>query len=396
MRRVGRVACLLASSALVVAACGGGGDDEAATSTTGAAGRTTVTAEATTTTTGPPVAAYRGPGPYAVGVRTFDLADGNKVEVWYPAADGATDGIAKDVYNLASWLPEDLRALVPPDTDGYEQDAYRDVDADPGGPFPLVLFSHGYASFRDQSTFLTTHLASWGMVVAAPDHPSRGLLSVMGGGDPDDATLSVTDLANALALVEAESARKAGPLAGTVDGERIAAIGHSAGGGTILGLASDPGIGPRVDTYVSLASGALTDGDLPGIPSLFMLGTDDDVVVPGTTIDAYERAPSPKRFYSFEGAGHLAFSDICLIGADQGGVLALADAFGIEVPASLERLASDGCSPDETPPPEVWPAINHFTTAHLRAVWGIDTAPVGLTAIGGFDGLAIEERHSPR
>ncbi|MCZ7536604.1 MAG: hypothetical protein M5T61_12335 [Acidimicrobiia bacterium] len=218
----------------------------------------------------------------------------------------------------------------------------------------------------------------------------------MGGGDPDDATLSVTDLANALALVEDESAKPAGPLTGRVDGEHIAAIGHSAGGATILALASDPEIGSRVDTYVSLASGAMTEGELPAIPSLFMLGTDDDVVVPATTVDAYERAPDPKRFYSFEGAGHLAFSDICMIGEDQGGVLALADAFGIEVPESLERLASDGCSPDETPPPDVWPAINHFTTAHLRAVWGIDNPPIGLADTGAFDDLSIEEQHVPQ
>ena len=385
-RALARTSLLLVMSASVVAGCGSGGSDDSAQ-------RTTTTAAATTTTV-PPEGAYSEPGPYQVGVTTLTLDDGNLAEVWYPAAEGAADGKAKDVYSLASWLPEGLRSKVPPDSDGYEQNAYRDVEASDEGPFPVVLFSHGFASFRDQSTFLTTHLASWGMVVAAPDHPSRGLLSVMGGENPDDATLSVTDMKNALAAVDAETSRAGGPLEGIADGDRVAAIGHSAGGRTILGLAADPEVGPRIDTYVSLASGAWDSGELPDVPSLFMSGTGDDIVDPAVTIEAYTSAPAPKRLYQFEGAGHLAFSDICAIGADQGGVLALADTFGIEIPADLRRLASDGCYPDETPPADVWPAVCHFTTAHLRAVWGIDPTPVGLDDVDAFDGLSIEVKHA--
>lgn len=374
---------------LALPACGGSSNQSSAASESGSP------TAAVSTTTVSPVAAYRDPGPYSVGVRTFELTSGNLVEVWYPAADMVTDGLTKDVYTLSSWLPEDLRSQVPSGSDAYEQDAYRDVEVSPDGPFPLVLFSHGFASFRDQSTFLTTHLASWGIVVAAPDHPSRGLLSVMSGSNPDDAALSVADLKDALSLVEAETSKAGGPLFGRVDVDRIAAIGHSAGGGTILGLAADPEVGSRVDTYVSLASGAQPDQALPDTPSLFMSGTDDDVVAPGRTRDAYSRAPDPKRYYSFAGAGHLAFSDVCEIGADQGGVLALAEDFGIEVPDGLKALASDGCFPDETPPPTVWPAVNHFVTAHLRSVWGIDADPVGLEDIKAFNRLSIRERHSP-
>ena len=49
-----------------------------------------------------------------------------------------------------------------------------------GGPFPVVLFSHGYAGFPEQSVSLTTHLARWGFVVVAPDHVERSLDGLLG------------------------------------------------------------------------------------------------------------------------------------------------------------------------------------------------------------------------
>ncbi len=64
----------------------------------------------------------------------------------------------------------------------YVTDAVRDIPASTDGPFPLVLFSHGFAGFRLTSTALTTHLASWGFVVIAPDYLERGLAGVLGEG----------------------------------------------------------------------------------------------------------------------------------------------------------------------------------------------------------------------
>ena len=52
------------------------------------------------------------------------------------------------------------------------------------GAFPVVLFSHGFTGIRVQSSFLMSHLASWGMVVVAPEHPSRDLTNVLGGTAP--------------------------------------------------------------------------------------------------------------------------------------------------------------------------------------------------------------------
>ena len=119
---------------------------------------------------------YTEAGPYPVGVTTLELAAGNKVEVWYPAVEGTTGA---EFYDTRDFVPPAIKALLTADVPArYDYTAGRDaVVAD--GQFPVVLFSHGYSGMRFQSTFLTAHLASWGMVVAAPDNWSRDLFHVL-------------------------------------------------------------------------------------------------------------------------------------------------------------------------------------------------------------------------
>ena len=76
------------------------------------------------------------------------------------------------------------------------------------------------------------------MVVAAPDHWSRDLAHVLGGvlGEPppperDD----VDDLRETRALMAAETESTA-RFAGHVGTDEVAAVGHSAGGGTVARL----------------------------------------------------------------------------------------------------------------------------------------------------------------
>jgi hypothetical protein len=126
---------------------------------------------------------FTNPGPFASGVTTLSLrAGGPLVEVWYPATPASVKGHTRASYNVATWLPPALRALIPAHFDGatYETDAYRGVPV-ASGRFPLVVFTHGYSGFRDQSTFLTTRLASWGFVVAASDLPDNDLTAVLSG-----------------------------------------------------------------------------------------------------------------------------------------------------------------------------------------------------------------------
>ncbi|MEZ5268392.1 MAG: hypothetical protein R2789_07465 [Microthrixaceae bacterium] len=113
-------------------------------------------------------AAYAQPGPYGVGVVTLSLGD-RDMELWYPADPADVEGQDRDTYFVRDFVPAWVERLLDPEVNPpYVTDAVRDVPAATDGPFPLVLFSHGFAGFRLTSTALTTHLASWGFVVIAP------------------------------------------------------------------------------------------------------------------------------------------------------------------------------------------------------------------------------------
>jgi predicted dienelactone hydrolase len=306
------------------------------------------------------------PGIYPVGVTTLTLPTGNLVEVWYPAAEGAT---GSDAYDMRDYVPEAIRALLTTDVPAtYTSPAVRD-SAPADGRFPVVAYSHGLASIRVASTFLTAHLASWGFVVVAPDHPARNLASQLGGAT-ENPPEPADDLRDAIAIVTDPAI--GGDVAAIADVDQLALIGHSAGGGTILTVAGDPG----VDGYVSMASGRLGDADvsMPDVPSLFLAGEVDAVVPPEErTRPAFEAAPSPSTYMLLDGVGHNGFDDFCTLGGGTG-IIGLAEASGLgallDAQPEFRTLGEDGCVPPARPVGESFPVIRHAVTAWLLALFG--------------------------
>ncbi len=312
-----------------------------------------------------------------MGTTTLQLGE-RPVAVWYPAVPGSEVGATKATYDLRTFLPLAEQSKVADLTGAiFTMDAYEGLPAAPG-PFPVVLFSHGFAGYRYQSTFLTTALASWGFVVAAPEHLSRDLTAVLDGristGQSD-----VDDLKQTLALLNAQGADPASPLAGRIDATRVAAVGHSAGGGASFQLADDPANG--IDAVVGLAPAISPEQPVltAAVPSLTMAGTADALI----PVDRIEQAwtagvASPKRFMSLGDVTHLGFTEICLLTPEQGGVLQAAKAAGVSVPDLIARLFADGCDAKYTAAADAFPVIRHATIAEIRAALGIDPAPVGL------------------
>ena len=393
--RHGSIGALAIAAALLAVGCSGGGGDggssseptaPGASSGAGSGGSTPGGEPGSGTTTGP--LAFTGPGPYPVGTLELQAPNG-PITVWYPGEPGQEAGRPAATYDVRSYLPAAEQpkvaaaaALVHP------MDAYADLPAaEPTSqPFPLVLFSHGFCGFRQQSSFLATTIASWGFVVAAPEHAARDLTACLAGTIGQGSSTDVEDLRAAIPVLEAENLREEGPLATVIDTSRVAVVGLSAGGVAAIQMSADPGIA----TYVALAAGS---GTPPAAkPALFITG-EADTVSPAATIEQWWNAsvPSPRQLAALGGVTHLGFTDLCAIAADEGGVFQVAAAAGVTVPEVISQVYGGGCDPSHTPAAAAWPAIRHLTIAQLRSAFGVDPAPVALDAsvADAYDGLTV-------
>jgi predicted dienelactone hydrolase len=354
---------------------------------------TTTAAPTTTVDAATAASAYTEAGPYPVGVTTLTMKSGVKVEVWYPAVAGSK---GTETYDIKEFTPAALTALIKGNTPTtFSYPATRDA-AVADGKYPVVLFSHGFLGWRNYATVLTAHLASWGMVVAAPDHKSRDLphlLEVM-GPTKRPADTSTQELLGALDLLTAQSADATSRFHDRVDTTKVATMGHSAGGGTAWHAALDP----RVSGYVMLATGTIglgggataggttttTAPKLPDKPSLYVAGSADSVV-PAAKVSkpSFDASPAPSAYWLIDGAGHHAFDDICLVGNGLG-IIGVAEKAGLkgflDSTPGIRKLGDDGCHPPATPVKDTTPVVRHSVTAWLRYLLGIDAQPVGLDA----------------
>jgi dienelactone hydrolase len=313
-------------------------------------------------------------GPYNVGVLTIDVPEGKgtpatKVEVWYPAM--AQDGSNKSTattYDLKEWLPEKLRKSLGTKPGAvFSTEASRNAVVLKGAPYPVVLFSHGLGGFRVQSAFLTTHLASWGFVVAAPDHKSRDLAAILDNRIALTGTADVDDLRQTVRALGKSKLRK------QIDLTNLSAIGHSAGANAVVRWSANE---PRVQGIVAMAGGVSSSfATLPDpLRPILFLSAHNDAIVRAQTIQAgYKKSQSPKRLIELNDSGHLVFSDICTIASDQGGILGAAEKLGLPVPPLLKILGTDGCNPPNEPVTKAFPIIKSSVVAELRAIYGAGT-----------------------
>jgi dienelactone hydrolase len=330
----------------------------------------TTTTEAPTTTTIAPGITYAERGPHPVGFLTMTLPAGNQVALWYPAVKGTTGEVT---YDVRDYTPDAIKALLTADIPAtFTIEAGKDAAAEPG-KFPVVIYSHGYSGINVGSSFLTTHLASWGYVVAAPQHPARDLAAATTFAVDRDPQKSTDDILATIELLRTQ------PNANL---DTLVLIGHSAGGGTVLQAADQS---PDVDAYVSLASGAFApEGEtpvLPNKPSLFIGGKLDMVIEAGRTEAAHALAPAPSRLWMIDKVGHNGFDDFCTLG-NGAGIIGLAEASGlgsfIDSNPSFRALGEDGCKPPNIPVTEAWPIIAHAVTAFVREQSGADKVAIGL------------------
>ena len=371
---------------------------------------TSVPAETST----PPLA-YAAQGSHAVGYRVFSTtgAQGQPLTVraWYPAV-GATAETATITYTAPNKFGEQI-------TPGEEITSVGRALADgrpdtTGGPYPLVVFSHGFALSPIDYGTLVEHYASQGYVVLAPEHNESFDGSLTGfWKELIDRPVDINRT-----IDHAEQLSRSGePLAGMIDLDDVAVVGHSYGGYTALAaagaqfdfaaykdrcaaLAADdplkffcaplanesdmamragldevpsglwPSFGdPRITAAISLAGDAYLF-DQRGlaeleVPVMAMGGTIDE----GTPYTwgaklTYDHAGSTnKTLVSFPGAGHFLFLDPC------------ENLPWVENSVYRDAICSDAVW--DTRPLDI---VMHYTTAFLRDTLDADPKARGVLA----------------
>jgi predicted dienelactone hydrolase len=181
-------------------------------------------------------------GTHDIGVRTIEVTDRDRpdilntkpgeptarydrrltLEVWYPARLDSQRSSGGE-YRVITRDPSVTATLI--------GKAVRDADvAASGGPFPLVIVSHGYPGNRFLMSHLTENLASKGFVVVAIDHrdstydDQRDFASTL-YNRPFDQLFVLNEIARQSSAADGGSF-----LTGLVDASRVGLIGYSMGG----------------------------------------------------------------------------------------------------------------------------------------------------------------------
>ena len=169
-------------------------------------------------------------------------------------------------------------------------------NADPAaGRFPLVLFSHGLRGSPERYAAALAGWAAAGFVVAAPFYPHTNEHAEH--FDRADIVNQPGDAAFVIKKVRLLDGTPGDPLAGRIDVDRVAAVGHSAGGYTTAGLFA-AGHPAWLRAGVIIA-GWLAPGAFAGPPAtmLFLQGDRDTVVPLAWGRAAYEAAGRWTKFY---------------------------------------------------------------------------------------------------
>ncbi len=296
-----------------------------------------------------------GKGAHLVGVQTRSFTHKNQLNL--RLADGAATPTYDRQLTLEIWYPATTKSEQPlleyEEVLGIAGDTSRPTipfrfwgraerDASPKASkdlYPLVILSHGYVGSRFLMTYLAEHLASWGYVVAAIDHPE----STFRDPGPFHATLYHRSRDILFVLDQLDLAAQQENTF-SLDASRTALIGYSMGGYGSLNAAgagfseqlaaffkmqtkncsaieqlcaSHPDYlsqaDPRIKAVVAFAPWgknvqAWTAAGLAGLraPTLFIAGDQDDISGYENGIKAiFEEAVNASRYLlTFQGARH--------------------------------------------------------------------------------------------
>ncbi len=304
-----------------------------------------------------PIPQPRPPGgPYPVGTTTWYFVDEDRtdpyapnpgtprrlmVQAWYPATQDSITGppapwmekadiIAPAISKWVELPPFFLDHLV-----YARSDAYPNAQIEESGPYPLILFSHGFGGFRAQNTSQALALVSQGYFVVAVEHTYAAAITVFPDGslashNPDTLPENVSDQVFrsaaedlidqwnddfnfVLRAISRMNLEMESPFFEQIDQERLGLMGHSTGGRAALqfctrdarcraGLVMDPWL---MDQEVE----AFQQG--PGQPFLFMFSENWRSGPQSERFKRYASViPGQTVVFTIAGTGHYDFTDL--------------------------------------------------------------------------------------
>ncbi|REK20808.1 MAG: hypothetical protein DWQ40_04980 [Actinobacteria bacterium] len=316
-------------------------------------------------------------GPETIGTAVFEVTDRMRdelygpspggprelmVQVWYPAIpegdadpeaihaqwDRIAPELAKSV-GLPGWFLNHIRYV--------DSNTFAGLDVAPG-TYPVVVYSHGWKSYRSIALNQIETLVSNGYIVLAPDHTYGAVATVLEDDDlvtydmnaiPDAETVSedvydeaaatlietyAADIVTVLDTLERGSDGAFGALADSADLTRIGIFGHSAGGGAAVSvcltdercdavLGMDAWVEPLPDRTLALSAVK---------PAMFLRSaewqeTQNDAILRGIA----ERSEATAYWIGIDGTGHNDFLMIPLFSP-------LADEMGLKGPIPAGRI----------------------------------------------------------
>lgn len=175
---------------------------------------------------------------------------------------------------------------------------------------PLLVIAHGFDGHPDKFAAFASDLAARGVVVAAPAFPVTSFGSGAGVLGAQDLGEQPADLSVVLDGLLRDRDDADGPLWHRFDAARVATLGHSLGGATVLGWTRFDGADERVRAVATLSAAVpLTSvfGGLPaaaGPPMAVAHGLEDGTLDPRISRDLYAATDEPVWFLGLAGAGH--------------------------------------------------------------------------------------------
>ncbi len=187
-------------------------------------------------------------------------------------------------------------------------------------PFPLIVFSHSSGGDRRSASFLCSHLASHGYVVAAMDHSELVAAELAPAADESaEQRKARVDAVVASRVPDVRFLIDHMLGAGLdLDQDKIGLVGHSFGGWTVLAV---PETDARVGSVVAMGPGGSSHprpGILPlsltfawgrDVPVLY-LAAEEDVPIPLDGVrELFDRTPGARRMFVLRRADHQHFID---------------------------------------------------------------------------------------